>query len=527
MIKPESAWLSAVGEIEIGIGRASYATWLKSARFIKYEDGQFVIGVQNGYVKEWMETRLLSQLKRVLVERMGCEVEVAIVLISQNGSISFANDTFASSDVYLAAPKNGTPSNGKARATVASSAAAVDIPSPAPLNAAPEMATVGQGVAEALPNKPSKAQTTESLKMQSSQSMTISHPSPSFLSTGDGLNPKYRFETFVVGNGNRLAHAAAEAVAENPADRYNPLFLYGGAGLGKTHLLHAIGHTARQRGLRCFYITSETFTNELISAIRSQSTEAFRNKYRNVDVFLMDDVQFIAGKESTQEEFFHTFNALHGANKQIVVTSDRTPKSMGTLEDRLRSRFEWGLMADIAPPDLETRIAILQQKAQQINASIQPEVVEFVAKQVQSNVRELEGALNRLIASSALTGRALTIQLARDTLADLVGKRSSITPSQVIETVSKHYNLSVPEIVSAGRNKELVLPRQIAMFLIRQETDASLPEIGGLLGGRDHTTVMHGIERIKDRLETEEQLRRTVMALREQLYLNVDLPSRG
>ncbi|MCW1969394.1 MAG: chromosomal replication initiator protein DnaA [Anaerolineae bacterium] len=534
MIKPESAWLSAVGEIEIGIGRASYATWLKSARFIKYEDGQFVIGVQNGYVKEWMETRLLSQLKRVLVERMGCEVEVAIVLIAQNGSISFANDTFASNDVYLgttANKKNGSQSNGKARSTVASAtatAATIDVPHNAALSPAAEMVTAGQSMVETAPSRPNKIQAIESLKTQANQPITIpmSNASSTFLATGDGLNPKYRFETFVVGNGNRLAHAAAEAVAENPADRYNPLFLYGGAGLGKTHLLHAIGHAARQRGLRCFYITSETFTNELISAIRSQSTEAFRNKYRNVDVFLMDDVQFIAGKESTQEEFFHTFNALHSANKQIVVTSDRTPKSMGTLEERLRSRFEWGLMADIAPPDYETRIAILQQKAHQINTNIQPEVVEFVAKQVQSNVRELEGALNRLIASSLLTGRALTIQLARDTLSDLVGKRSNITPSQVIETVAKHYNLSVPEIVSAGRNKELVLPRQIAMFLIRQETDASLPEIGGLLGGRDHTTVMHGIERVKDRLEIEDQLRRVVMSLREQLYLNVDLPSK-
>lgn len=537
-MKPESAWLSTVGEIEIGIGRASYATWLKSARFVKYEDGQFVIGVQNGYVKEWMETRLLSQLKRVLVDRMGSEVEVAIVLISQNGTIPFTNNTLVSNDAYHNVAPKKSLANKKANPIADNIESDVPaLPSKNNLDTS-EPATQTQSIHPKIdisPNaqdannqptqnniriKPVKMPISESPKAQSN----MSNMPATFLSSSDGLNPKYRFETFVVGNGNRLAHAAAEAVAENPADRYNPLFLYGGAGLGKTHLLHAIGHTSRQRGLRCFYITSETFTNELISAIRSQSTEAFRNKYRNVDVLLMDDVQFIAGKESTQEEFFHTFNALHGANKQIVVTSDRTPKSMGTLEDRLRSRFEWGLMADIAPPDLETRIAILQQKAQQIDAYIPPEVVEFVAKQVQSNVRELEGALNRLIASSALTGRVLNIQLARDTLADLVGKRSNITPSQVIETVSKHYSLSVPEIVSAGRSKELVLPRQIAMFLIRQETDASLPEIGGLLGGRDHTTVMHGIERIKDRLETEDQLRRIVMALREQLYVNVDLP---
>jgi chromosomal replication initiator protein len=310
-------------------------------------------------------------------------------------------------------------------------------------------------------------------------------------------------------------------VAERPSEKYNPLFLYGGSGLGKTHLLHAIGHSARNRGLSVRYVTSETFTNELISSIRGQSQESFRNRYRSVDVLLMDDVQFIAGKESTQEEFFHTFNALYNNNKQIVLTSDRAPKNMVTLEDRLRSRFEWGLNADIAAPDLETRIAILMHKVATLHTDVPSDVIEFVAKQIQSNVRELEGALTRLIATSELTGRPINVQFARDTLVDLVGKRAHITPTQVIEIVAKYYNLSVPEMVSPARNKELAQPRQIAMYLIRQETDASLPEIGGLLGGRDHTTILHGVERVKDRLEAEEQLRREVMSLREQLYLNV------
>jgi chromosomal replication initiator protein len=542
MIKPESAWLSAIGELEIGIGRASYATWLKSARFVKYEDKQFVIGVQNGYVKEWMETRLLGQIKRVISSRMGEDTDVAIVLVSQNGALAFANtnctytvtDAIANTSVKSSdfANGNGTHKykNGSHNDLELKQHPVIVEKSASFINSAnrdqnEKNANTGslstiEKAGSAMPDQnPNRSIIDVSANSGGANKQMIAMPN-----SGDGLNPRYRFETFVVGNGNRLAHAAAMAVAEMPADRYNPLFLYGGAGLGKTHLLHAIGHSARARGMRCFYITSETFTNELISAIRSQSTESFRNKYRNVDVFLMDDVQFIAGKESTQEEFFHTFNALHGANKQIVVTSDRTPKSMITLEDRLRSRFEWGLMADIAPPDLETRMAILQQKSAQLEMHMPAEVIEFVAKQVQSNVRELEGALNRLIASAELTGRALNVQLARDTLADMVGKRANITPSQVIETVSKHYNITVSEIVSAARNKELVQPRQVAMFLIRQETDASLPEIGGLLGGRDHTTVMHGVERIKERLETEDQLRRTVMSLREQLYLNVDLP---
>lgn len=456
-MRAEEAWRSVLGEIEVGMGRSSYVTWLKSARLITYEDGQFVIGVANGYAKEWIEQRKLSDIRRMLGERMGRSVDVSLVVMTQH-----ANPP------------------------------AVDSPRPAEPPA--------HGVTSAQPGRtPGYANGT----------------------TSDGLQKRYTFEAFVVGSGNRMAHAAAMAVAEAPAERYNPLFLYGGSGLGKTHLLHAIGNSAKQRGLVCRYVTSETFTNELISAIRSHSQEAFRNRYRYVDMLLMDDVQFIAGKESTQEEFFHTFNALHGANKQIVLTSDRAPKMMVTLEDRLRSRFEWGLMVDIAPPDLETRMAILQHKVAQMGCAIPADVIEFVAKQIQSNVRELEGALTRLLATSEMTGRPITIQFARDTLADLVGRRAHITPSQVIETVAKFYNISVADMVSPSRNKELVQPRQIAMYLIRQETDASLPEIGGLLGGRDHTTILHGVERIKDRLETEEQLRRDVMSVREQLYLNV------
>ena len=468
IVRPEEAWQSTIGELELSIGRASYVTWLKSARLVSYEDGQFVVGVQNGYVKEWMESRMVPQLKKNLGERLGRIAEVSVVLVSNSGLPAYASIT----------------------------------------NVAPRAEPATRVIYE--PERNPTQSTGNSV-------------SPNSTVLADGLVARYTFETFVVGSGNRMAHAAASAVAESPADRYNPLFLYGGSGLGKTHLLHAIGHAARLRGMRAWYVTSETFTNELISSIRSQATDAFRNRYRYVDMLLMDDVQFIAGKESTQEEFFHTFNALHSANKQIVVTSDRSPKSMITLEDRLRSRFEWGLMADIAPPDYETRVAILQQKAAAAcqTVPIPPEVIEFIAKQVQSNVRELEGALTRLVATAELGERMISVQLARDTLADLMGKRANLTPSQVIETVAKFYNISVPEIVSAGRNKELVQPRQVAMYLIRQETDASLPEIGGLLGGRDHTTVMHGVERVKERLESEDQLRRTVMSLREQLYLNV------
>jgi chromosomal replication initiator protein len=455
-MRAEEAWQSVLGEIELNMGKSSVVAWLKDARFLTYEDGQFVVGVRNGYVKEWLEQRKQSEIKKMLGERMGRGVDVSFTVVSANGTVV-------------------TP--------------VVNDPPPAR-----ETGSANRG-------------------MQT--------PGLSLTGSSDGLNTRYTFDAFVVGSGNRMAHAAAMAVAEDPANRFNPLFLYGGSGLGKTHLLHAIGHSARASGLTVRYVTSETFTNELISGIRGQSMDSFRDKYRYVDVLLMDDVQFIAGKESTQEEFFHTFNALHGTNKQIVVTSDRTPKMMVTLEDRLRSRFEWGLMTDIAPPDLETRMAILQHKLASTRAAIASEVVEFVAKQIQSNVRELEGALTRLIATAEMTGKAITVQFARDTLADLVGKRAHITPSQVIETVSRYFSISIQEMVSPSRNKELVLPRQIAMYIIRQETDASLPEIGGLLGGRDHTTILHGVERVKERLESEEQLRRDIMSVREQLYLNV------
>jgi chromosomal replication initiator protein len=464
-MRPEEAWQSAIGEIEVSIGRGNYTTWMKSARLVTYEDGQFVIGVPNGYVKEWMENRMAGQLKKILGDRMGRGVDVSFMV--------------------------HTPTTVTATQETLNTITEATIPQAQPR-------AIGENIVEP----------------------AVALPRANMIQA-DGLSPRYTFESFVVGSGNRMAHAAAMSVAEQPAERYNPLFLYGGSGLGKTHLLHAIGHAVRRRGLTTCYVTSESFTNEMIASIRSQSGEVFRNKYRYVDVLLMDDVQFIAGKEGTQEEFFHTFNTLYNANKQIVLTSDRPPKMMVTLEERLRSRFEWGLMTDIAPPDLETRIAILQQKSSLRGLTLAPDVVEFVAKQVQSNVRELEGALTRLIASSDMTGRSINLQFARDTLVDLVGRRTHITPSQVIETISKYYNLSVQDLVSASRNKELVQPRQVAMYLIRQETDASLPEIGGLLGGRDHTTVIHGIERVKERLASEEQLRREVMSVREQLYLNV------
>ena len=332
------------------------------------------------------------------------------------------------------------------------------------------------------------------------------------------MNPRYVFDTFVVGSGNRLAHAACLAVAEKPARAYNPLFLYGGVGLGKTHLLHAIGNSCQARGLKVLYVSSEEFTNDLITAIRTHTTQAFREKYRSADVLLIDDIQFIAGKESTQEEFFHTFNTLHGQDKQIIVSSDRPPKSLITLEERLRSRFEWGLTADIQAPDLETRLAILRSKAERTGRQVSDEILESIARRVQSNIRELEGALNRILAFADLSGSSLTPNLVEVALADLLPQRSDIAPGKIIELVAKEWQTTVDALMGRDRSQKIAQPRQVAMYLLRKETDASLPQIGEVLGGRDHTTVMYAIEKISGDIETKAELRKRVVNIKQQLY---------
>ena len=332
------------------------------------------------------------------------------------------------------------------------------------------------------------------------------------------MNPRYMFETFVVGSGNRLAHAACLAVAEKPARAYNPLFLYGGVGLGKTHLLHAIGNACHGRGLNVLYVSSEEFTNDMINAIRSHTNQAFREKYRSADVLLVDDIQFIAGKESTQEEFFHTFNTLHGQDKQIIVSSDRPPKSLNTLDERLRSRFEWGLTADIQPPDLETRLAILRLKAERTGRQVPDEILESIARRVQSNIRELEGALNRILAFADLSGTPLTPQLVEVALADLLPQRSDVEPAKIIELVAKEWQTTVEALLGRDRSQKIAQPRQVAMYLLRKETDASLPQIGEVLGGRDHTTVMYAIEKIAGDIETKTDLRKRVVSVKQQLY---------
>ncbi|MBP2028563.1 chromosomal replication initiator protein [Acetoanaerobium pronyense] len=325
------------------------------------------------------------------------------------------------------------------------------------------------------------------------------------------LNSKYTFDTFVIGNSNRFAHAACVAVAESPARAYNPLFIYGGVGLGKTHLMHAIGHyiVGNNKDSKILYLSSETFTNELINSIKDDKNEAFRNKYRNVDVILVDDIQFIAGKERTQEEFFHTFNALHEANKQIIISSDRTPKEIPTLEDRLRSRFEMGLIADIQPPDFETRIAILRKKAQVENRDIPNEVMVHIAKNIKSNIRELEGALVRVIAYSDLTKEDITYELACEALKDLFQNSSNneLNSSSIKEKVSQIFSIKMEDFTSKKRTRAIAYPRQIAMYLCRELTDMSLPKIGEEFGGRDHTTVIHACDKIAQDMDKDDDVK--------------------
>ncbi|MCY0864359.1 MAG: chromosomal replication initiator protein DnaA [Sulfobacillus sp.] len=349
------------------------------------------------------------------------------------------------------------------------------------------------------------------------ESPTTSQPSPEgeFESR---LNPKYTFEAFVVGSSNRFAHAACQAVAEMPAKAYNPLFLYGGVGLGKTHLMHAVGHHVLKNSpkLRVLYVSSENFTNELINAIRDDKMVRFRQRYRNIDVLLIDDIQFVAGKERTQEEFFHTFEALHGAHKQIVISSDRPPKDIPTLEERLRSRFEWGLISDIQAPDLETRMAILAKKAQMEQLSVPDEVLHYIATRIDTNIRELEGALIRVMAYGSITRQPLTPELAYEALKDVIPEtraKPPITIRLIQEEVARHFDLKVDDFKAKKRTKAVAFPRQVAMYIARELTDASLPKIGDEFGGRDHTTVMHACEKIARDKSVDPQLNQTLQAL--------------
>jgi len=449
-------WQAALGELELQMTKATFNTWIKPTVAVSWDEDTFVLGAPNGYIKDWLENRLCTPIQRTLSGITGHELSIEFIVWTEEQEV----EQVTSLPLLTSDPRPVSGSVGSA-------------------------GTAG---------------------------------SPSNGNGHVSLNSRYTFETFVVGPSNRLAHAAALAVADNPAVAYNPLFLYGGVGLGKTHLLHAIGHGCHRKGLQVLYVSSEQFTNDLINAIRAHNTEDFRSKYRNTDVLLIDDIQFIAGKESTQEEFFHTFNTLHASNKQIVLTSDRPPKAIPTLEERLCSRFEWGLLADIQPPDLETRIAILRFKAETQPIPISDEVIDLIAQRIVSNIRELEGALNKVVAHSRLTRTQPTVNNLESSLHDIVAAPKTLTPKQILAAVIRFFHVNERDLLGHRRSQDLVRPRQIAMYLARKETQASLPEIGQMLGGRDHTTILYGVQKIEGQLEQDSTLRREIIAIQEQLY---------
>ncbi len=454
----EQLWESTLGELELTLSKANFTTWFKNTFVAEQEDDHVVIGVPNAFTKAWFENKYHSPILKAL-QRV------------TNDAVKKVTYTVASKSVTA-----GTVPEKKSGKAVAGSPSTV------------------------------KAAITASSRAQ------VLH-----------LDPRYSFESFIVGKGNELAHAACKAVANNPGTTYNPLFLYGGSGLGKTHLTQAIGNELLRLHpeMNILYVTCEKFTNDFIQSITRGSPEDFKQVYRSVDALLIDDIQFLAGKEGTQEEFFHTFNALHQSHKQIVLTSDRPPKAIPALENRLVSRFEWGMIADIQQPDLETRIAILESKCRERQCNLTPEIMQYIANNVQSNVRELEGALNRIVAYHDLNNTTPTLESVKNLLsgvARLQKRDGALTPKHILAVVSGFFEITLDELKGGSRKKGLVLPRQIAMFLLREDVKSSYPTIGQELGGRDHTTAIHAFEKIKGAMEHDEKIREDITLIRQRLY---------
>jgi chromosomal replication initiator protein len=473
-------WQRALSRLQLHAERAHYDTYLRGTRGVAYDPGASVIrvAVSNPFHVPWLEGKLSPLIHSVVAELLGAPVRVEF------------------------SPGQGTSDGLEARSAR---------PRPAPLLAQLEQA---MHAAEQHPT----ADSPNHAPLRPRGSVQPAAGSP--------LNARYTFDSFVVGQSNRLAHAASLAVVDRPGNAYNPLFLYGRVGLGKTHLLHAIGHAVAARGEAVVYVSSETFTNELIESIRQHRTDDFRLKYRRARVLLIDDVQFIAGKERTEEEFFHTFNAIHESGGQIVLSSDRPPRAMTILEDRLRSRFEWGLIADVQPPDYETRIAILRSKlSSAIIGAVPSDVLDFIAQKVQSNIRELEGSLNRLLAHARHMQQPVTVDLAARALHDLVSPGPSgrnLTPAAILFAVGRYYGVNPDELKGKSRHKQIVVPRQIAMFLLREEAHLSTPDIGRLLN-RDHTTVLHAQKQVVNDIARDGPSRAAVRGIREVIVAGTDL----
>ncbi|MFA6427264.1 MAG: chromosomal replication initiator protein DnaA [Candidatus Magasanikbacteria bacterium] len=453
-------WQAVLAEFELSLSKANFTTWFKSTGIAKYDNGQVAVCVPNAFTKSWLEKKYHAKIVQILERVTGKPIRKIDYMVDNLKNIK---------------EQECTPSTEQ-----------------------PKISTINTPL-----YTPQRKQT---------------------LAQQFGLNPKYTFSTFVVGKGNELAHAAAQAVASRPGEAYNPLFIYGGVGLGKTHLIQGIGHAMLEANpqTKILYVSSEKFTNEFVSSVKEGRAKEFKDRYRNVDLLLIDDIQFIGGKEQTQEEFFHTFNELHQQGKQIVLTSDRPPKAIPALEDRLRSRLEWGMIADISAPDLETRIAILEKKAQEHQFSISRDMLQYIATHVQNNIRELEGALNKIIAYHDLKNVQPTEESLRQLLTSFEEQhmRRSLTPRELIQEISTFYDIQTPDVLGKSREKRLAFPRQIIMYLLREELKLSYPSIGDELGGRDHTTAMHAHTKISLEIENDLKLKQDIELIKQRLYAN-------
>ena len=447
-------WQAVLGDLQLQVSPPIFDTWLKTTMIMDFSDGRVIVGAPNTFAVEQLRSRFTDLIRRALSTIVGYPVAV-------------------------------------------------------------DFAVYGEGEDEEAV-EPARRPAARARPAGVAQQLALDE------SAATGLNPEYVFDTFIVGKSNQFAHAASLSVAEKPGQKFNPLFLYGDVGLGKTHLLHAAGHHARQLfdGFRVLYVSSEKFTNDVITAIRQQRTDELRERYRTIDMLLIDDIQFLAGKDSTQEEFFHTFNALHQSGKQIIISSDRPPNLVPTLADRLRSRFEGGLISEVGAPDTETRAAFLRDRAERSGVSMPPAVMDYLAQKFQANFRELSGAFNKVVALAELQHEPITLALASQALNDVQTstRKRLITPNRIIQAVAAFYRVGEDDLRGKSRRKEIVMPRQVAMYIIRTETETSLSDIGQALGGRDHTTVMYGCDTIKERIETDSHLRQQVLTLRDQLY---------
>jgi chromosomal replication initiator protein len=442
----DGVWQSVLGEIELTVSRASFATWFKNTSLLSTDGGQVKIGVPNIFAKQQLETKFKDQIAEML---------------KHNGVV----------------PKD------------------IDF------------------VIHSLPKEARQLKTAPLPPKQTTMASSTQDVSPG------GLNIRYTFDSFIVGSGNELAYAACQAIVQNMGTKYNPLFVYGGVGLGKTHLIQAVGNEYLKvnPAAKVLYVTSETFVNDFLDSIRFKK-KGFADKYRRVDVLIIDDMQFIAGKEKTQEEFFHTFNALHQANKQIIISSDKPPKSIPTLTERLRSRFEWGMTIDIQPPDYETRAAILQTKASSNGVDLPTDVVEYLASRIQTNIRELEGALNQLLAFCEMRGLEPNVEIASTIFESSITRPKHLSPKQIVERTAKHFHIDLSDILGPKRDKDIVVPRQVAMYLLRSELHLSFPKVARELGRKDHTTAIHSVEKIEKNIKIDSMIRQHVNDIKEQLY---------